>query len=154
AALEGGRAHLLHVADRLELGLDRPQQEPLGILRADAALGELHVDDRNPDVRLRLLRNRHVRDQARAQQEEERRDGEPRVTDGVVDESRHHTTLSANSETCPQRPFVPAQAGTQGPRSATVDPRFRGGERSLGATLFAIRYSLFFVTRSFTARPR
>src|SRR5262249_62307587 len=98
AALEGGRAHLLHVADRLELSLDRPQQQPLGILRADAALGELHVDDRNPDVRLRLLRDRHVRDQARAQQKQERRDGEARVADGVVDEFRHHTASFVTSE--------------------------------------------------------
>src|SRR5262249_22000972 len=98
AALEGGRAHLLHVADRLELGLDRPQQEPLGILRADAALGELHVDDRNPDVRLRLFRDRHIGDQAGAQQKQERRDGEPRVADGVVDEPGHHTTLFLNGE--------------------------------------------------------
>src|SRR5262249_57750816 len=82
--------------------------------------------------------DRHVRDQARAQQEEERGDGEPRVTDGVVDEFRHHTTWIATSETCLRRPFVPAQAGTQGPRCANLDPRFRGGERSLGATLFAI----------------
>ncbi len=133
AALEGGRTHLLHVADRLELGLDRTQQQPLGILRADAALGELYVDDRNPDVRLRLLRDRHVRDQARAQQKQERRDGETRVTDGVVDEPGHHVAVLASSETC---------------------PRFRGGERSWGAMLFAIRYALFFVTRSFTARPR
>jgi hypothetical protein len=60
AALERGRAHLLHIADRFELGLERPQQQPLGILRADAALGELHVDDRNPDVRLRFLRDRDI----------------------------------------------------------------------------------------------
>src|SRR5262249_15913215 len=148
-ALEGGRTHLLYVADRLELGLDRTQQQPLGILRADAALGKLYVDDGNPDVRLRLLRDRHVRDEGCAQQKEERRDGEARVTDGVVDEFRHHTTVLANSETRLRRPFVPAQAGTQGPQSATVDPRFRGGERSWGATLFAIRYSLFFVTLVF-----
>ncbi len=65
AAFEGGGAHLLDVADRLELGLDRPQQQPLGVLRADAALGELHVDDRNLDVRLRLLRDRHIGNETR-----------------------------------------------------------------------------------------
>ena len=54
AALIGGGAHLLDVTDRLELGLDRPQQQPLGILRADAALGELHEDDRDADVGFRL----------------------------------------------------------------------------------------------------
>ena len=90
AALEGGRAHLLDVADRLELGLDRPQQQPLGILRADAALGELHVDDRDPDVRLGLLRDRHIGDEARAHSRKmQRRDGQPRVADGVVDEPGH-----------------------------------------------------------------
>ena len=103
AALEGGRAHLLDVADRLELGLDRPQQQPLGILRADAALGELDVDDRDLDVRLGLLRDRHIGHEARAQQEEQRRDGQPRVADGVVDEAGHH---SLSCVPCPKLPAL------------------------------------------------
>src|SRR5262249_37401590 len=68
---------------------DRSQQQPFGILRADAALGELHVDDRNLDIRLRLLRDRHIGDEPRREQEQQRRDGQPRVADGVVDELRH-----------------------------------------------------------------
>ena len=91
AALEGGGTHLLDVADRFELGLDRPQQQPLRILRADAALGKLNVDDRNLDIRLGFLRDRHIGHQPRAQQEYQRRDGEPRVIDGVVDEPGHYS---------------------------------------------------------------
>ena len=34
AALEGGGAHLLDVVDRLQLRLERAQDQPLGILRA------------------------------------------------------------------------------------------------------------------------
>ena len=57
AALEGGGAHLLDVLDRFQLRLERLQDEPLGILRADAALRDVDVDDRDRDVRLRFLRN-------------------------------------------------------------------------------------------------
>jgi hypothetical protein len=93
AALIGGGAHLLDVADRLELGLDRPQQQPLGILRADAALRELHEDDGDADVGLRFLRDRHIGDRARDQQEHERRDRQARVTDRIVDEAGHSEVL-------------------------------------------------------------
>ena len=89
AALIGGGAHLLDVTDRLELGLDRPQQQPLGILRADAALGELHEDDRDADVGFRFLRDRHIGDGARDQQEHQRRDRQPCMADGVVDKTEH-----------------------------------------------------------------
>ena len=89
AALVGGRAHFLDVADGLELGLDRPQQQALGILRADAALRELDVDDRDADVRLGLLRDRDIGHEARQQQEQQRDDRQPRVADGVVDEPGH-----------------------------------------------------------------
>ena len=75
-------------ADRLELRLDRPQQQPLGIFGADAALGELDVDDRDPDVGLGLLGDGDIGDEPRAQQKDERRDGESRVIDGVVDKGR------------------------------------------------------------------
>ena len=95
AAFVGGRAHFLDVADRLELGLDRPQQQPLGIFRRDAALGELHVDDRNLDVGLGLLRDRPIGDEARQQQEDQRRDGQPRMADGVVDQLEHRLVLTA-----------------------------------------------------------
>ena len=70
-----------------QLGLDRPQQQPLGVLGADAPLRELHVDDRNSDVRLGFLGDRHIGQKAGAQQKNQRGDGEPRVTDGIVDES-------------------------------------------------------------------
>ena len=89
AALIGSRAHFLHVRDRLEPRLDRLHQQPLGVFRADAALGELRVDDRNLDVRLGLLRDRHIGDEARDQQEGERREGQPRVADGEVDGIGH-----------------------------------------------------------------
>ena len=89
AAFIGGGAHFLDVADRLELGLDRAQQQPLGILRRDAALGELHIDDRDLDVGLGLFRDRAIGDEARQQQEDQGRDGQPRMADGVVDQFEH-----------------------------------------------------------------
>ncbi len=89
AALEGGGAHFLDVGDGFQLGFDRPQQEPLGIFRADAALGELHIDDRNLDVRLGLLRDRHIGDEAGEQQEGQQSDREARVADRVIDKFRH-----------------------------------------------------------------
>src|SRR5713101_692691 len=112
AAFEGGRSHLLHVAARLELGLDRPQQKPFGILRADAALGKLDVDDRNLDVRLRLFRDRHIGHQARAQEEEQRRDGEPRVIDGVVDERGHHFAVAVTSAAATASTFCPSRTNS------------------------------------------
>jgi hypothetical protein len=93
AALERRRAHLLDVADRLELSLDRAQQQPLGILRADTALGELHIDDGDLDVRLRLFRDRHIGDEPCQQQEDEGGDGQPRMADGVIDQPGHHGYL-------------------------------------------------------------
>jgi hypothetical protein len=89
AAFIGGRAHFLDVADRLELGLDRAEQQTLGILRADPALGELDVDDGNLNVRLGLLWDRQVGAEPGNQQERQRRDREARMIDGVVDEPRH-----------------------------------------------------------------
>ena len=85
-AFESGGTHLLHVAHRLELGLDRAQQQAFGIFRADAALGELDVDHRDLDVGLRLLGDGDIGDEAGAEKKDERGDGEPRVVDGVVDE--------------------------------------------------------------------
>ena len=93
AALVGGRAHFLDVADRLELGLDRPQQKTFGILRTDAALRELDVHDRDPNVRLGLLRNCDISDEAGAQQKQQRDDRQTGMADGVIDEARHDCGL-------------------------------------------------------------
>ena len=89
AALERGRAHLLDVRDRLQLRLERLQDQPLGVLRADAALRDVDIDDRDRDVRLGLLRDRDIGDEARHQQEEQDGDRQPRVIDRVVDRIAH-----------------------------------------------------------------
>ena len=89
AALKGGGAHFLDVADGFELRLDRPQQQTLGILRADAALGQLHVDNRHLDVGLGLLGDRHIGDEARDQEEGQRGERQPRVLDSEGDEAGH-----------------------------------------------------------------
>ena len=110
AALVGGRAHFLDVADRLELRLDRPQQKAFGILRADAALRQLDVDDRDANVRLGLLRNRDISHEAGAQQEQQGDDRQPGVADGVIDEARHGcgpVSVSAARLAGVQRPARP-----------------------------------------------
>ena len=81
--------HLLDVADGFELRLDRAQQQPLGILGADAALRKLRVEDRNLDVRLRFHGDRAIGDERHQQQEYQGRDRQPRVADGVFDEFGH-----------------------------------------------------------------
>ncbi len=102
AALEGGGAHLLDVLHRGELRLQRAKDQPLGVLRADAALRDVDVDDRDGDVRLRLLGDGEIGGKARHQQEEERREGQPRMADRVVDGVEHSQDLemSAGSATC------------------------------------------------------
>ena len=95
AALEGGGAHLLDVLDRLQLRLERLQDEPLGILRADAALRDVARRRSGRDVRLGLLRDSQIGGEARHQQEEQRRDGQPRVADRVVDGIAHDLSLAS-----------------------------------------------------------
>ena len=89
AALECDGAHLLDVCHRLELRLDGAQQQPLRIFGADSALRQVDLDDRDLDVRFGLLGNGEIRDESRAQEKDQRGDGELRVTDGVVDKGRH-----------------------------------------------------------------
>ncbi len=72
AALERGRRHLLDVLDLLERGLHRLQQQPLGVLRRDAALRQQDVDVRDVDVRRGLLGDADVGGGAGHEQENER----------------------------------------------------------------------------------
>src|SRR5262249_12824969 len=65
------------------------EQEPLGILGADAALGEMHMNDRDLDVRLCLLRNGEIGYETGAQEKNERGNGEPGVIDGIINEAGH-----------------------------------------------------------------
>jgi hypothetical protein len=89
AAFKGGRAHFLDVADRLELGFEGPKQQPLGILGANSALLQLHIDDRDADVRLRFLGDRHIGDESGQQQEQQRGQRQPRVVDGIFGNTSH-----------------------------------------------------------------
>ena len=89
AALEGRGAHLLDVLDRLQARLERLQDEPLGVFRADAALRDVHVDDRDRHVGLGFLRNRDIGDEARRQQEDQDGDRQPRMADRVIDGIAH-----------------------------------------------------------------
>jgi hypothetical protein len=93
AALEGRGAHFLDVLDRFQLRLERPQDQPFRILRADAALGDVDVDDRDGDVRLRLLGNGEVCRKAGHEQEQQRGDRQPRVVDRVIDRIEHGPPL-------------------------------------------------------------
>ena len=87
AALIGGRAHLLDVGEALHPGLDRTQQQPLGILGRDALVAEADIDDRNLDIRLGFLGNRLIRQRAGDQEEHHDGEREPGVADGVADET-------------------------------------------------------------------
>src|SRR5262249_2630811 len=84
---------------------DRTQEQPLGILRRDPALRELDVDDRHLDVRLRLLGNGAIGDEALREQEEEQRNGQPRMADGIVNDTRHEPpSRSLRPELASSRP--------------------------------------------------
>ena len=73
AALIGGGLHLLEALEALELGLDRPQQQPLGILRRDALVDEADIDDRDGDIGLGFLGHRAVGERPGDDQEDEDR---------------------------------------------------------------------------------
>src|SRR5215204_719882 len=77
------------VGDRLELRLQRTQDQPLGVLRADAALGDVDVNDRNLDVRFRFLWNRDVGGQSRDEQEQQRRQRQPGMRNRVINRVLH-----------------------------------------------------------------
>ena len=96
AAFESGRAHLLDVCHRFELGLERTQDQALGILRADAPLGDIDIDDGDRDVRLGFLRDRHIGEEPGHQQEQQGGKGQAGVADGVVDRVRHVFRTSAS----------------------------------------------------------
>src|SRR5690606_6883249 len=80
-ALIGGRAHFLDALDRLELGLDRAQQQPLGIFRRNSLIDQADIDDRNGNVRFRFLRDVDVGQRPRDHQEDERGKRQPRIAD-------------------------------------------------------------------------
>ena len=66
--------------------LDGAQQQPLRILRRDALIGQAHIDDRDLDVGLGLLRDRLVGERPGDQEEDQDREGQPRIADGEADD--------------------------------------------------------------------
>ena len=86
AALIGRGAHLLDAGQALHLHLDGAQQKPLRILRRDALIGKAHIDDRDRDVGLGLLRDRLVGQGPRHDQEEQDRDRQAGIVDGDADD--------------------------------------------------------------------
>ena len=86
AAFIGVRCHLLDTFDRPQLLLHRPDQEALAVLGGNAVVRDVHVDHRDLDVRLRFLRDRHVRNYARDQDDCQRQQYGPRPRHCRLDE--------------------------------------------------------------------
>src|SRR5690606_23875930 len=77
AALKGGGAHLLYAFEALEGGFHWPQKQPFRILRRDPLIAEAHIDDRNGNVRLRLLGDVHIGERTRDYEEQQYGKREP-----------------------------------------------------------------------------
>src|SRR5262249_32400000 len=77
------------VGDALDLRLDRPDEEPLRVLRRNATLGELDIDDRDLDVGRGFLWDADLGRQARDHQEGEDGDRQPGMADREIDDAPH-----------------------------------------------------------------
>ena len=89
AALECGGSHLLHIRDRFQLCFHRTQQQTLGILRADPALGQLHIDNRHLDVGFCFFRDRLIGGEPGNQKKNQQSECQPCMGDRIIDQGFH-----------------------------------------------------------------
>src|SRR5690606_27668449 len=100
-ALERGRPHLPDALDALQLLLHRSNEQPLGILGRDALVLHVDVDDRDVDVRFRLLGNPDIGGEAGDQQQHQQSDGGARARDYGIDQAQEaDSAASGTGFTC------------------------------------------------------